>query len=89
MRHYTHSKVITRRATYRRSCRTVKRGYPQRAVFRQPAGALRTPLGPDFSQAEQGLSHFHDLRGRDFAFMLNNAGIEPATHSSEKLMLYH
>lgn len=43
---------------------------------------------PDFSEANQGLSHFHDLRGRDFAFMVNNTGIEPVTFSSVKLTLY-
>lgn len=66
----------------------MKRGYPHRAVFRQSAGTLRVPLDPDVSIADQGLSHFLDLRGRVFAFMVNNAGIEPATFSSEKLTLY-
>ena len=82
MRHYTHSKITTQCAAYRRSCRTVKRGYPLRAVFRRSSGTLRVPADPDFGQANQGLSHFHDLRGRDFAFMVNNTGIEPATFSS-------
>lgn len=83
----THSKITTRRATYRRSCRTVKRGYPQRAVFRQSAGVLRTPLDPVSGGAGQGLSHFPDLRGRGFAFLVNNTGIEPAIIDEKSIAL--
>ncbi len=38
---------------------------------------LRWTLIP--AEASQGLSHFRNNRGRDFAFVINNTGIEPAT----------
>ena len=35
-------------------------GSPHRATFHQPLDALRASAGPDFREADQGLSHFHD-----------------------------
>lgn len=32
---------------------------PQRATFHQPLETLRASAGPDFRQADLGLSHFH------------------------------
>ena len=58
---YTHASVVTRRSAYRRSCRTVKGREPHRAASNQPAGILRTPLGPDSGRSRPGIKPFSQL----------------------------
>ena len=55
-----------------------KGGPPHRAIFHQPLEALRASAGPDFRDADQGLSHFRDTVDASLRLMIPDAGIEPA-----------
>jgi hypothetical protein len=72
----TYSTVITQPSVYRRSCRTVKRGYLTVRLsidLRKPCELRQTLI---LTEVSQGLSHFHHSSGRDFAFVIN-IGVEP------------
>lgn len=50
----------------------------------RPCESHRIPIP---AEASRELSHFRNHRGRDFAFVVNNTGIEPATNRFNSIAL--